>query len=45
MDGVRGKLMRFDMDELHGIVVIDHRKANIRRYEDVHLTRRPGIQA
>ena len=43
MDGLRGRLMRFDMDELHGTQVIDHRKANIRRYVDVHLTRREGV--
>lgn len=35
--------MRFDMDEIHGTKVIDHRKANIRRYVDVHLTRRPDV--
>jgi len=43
MDGVRGRLMRFDLDELHGTQIIDHRKANIRRYVDVHLTRREGV--
>ena len=99
VDGVRGRLMRFDMDQLHGTQVlerergregwrekmrthiihahahpntrahahtgrrpffqtmilffssnlalrtqvIDHRKANVRRYLDVHLTRRPGV--
>ncbi len=31
MDGLRGRLMRFDMDDLHGVKVIDHRKANMRR--------------
>jgi hypothetical protein len=31
MDGLRGRLMRFDLDDLHGVKVIDHRKANMRR--------------
>uniref|UniRef100_A0A7S0DX39 EGF-like domain-containing protein n=1 Tax=Hanusia phi TaxID=3032 RepID=A0A7S0DX39_9CRYP len=43
VDGVRGKLMRFDMDSLHGVKVMDHRFANIRRYVDVDITRRAGV--
>ena len=31
VDGLRGRLMRFDMDELHDPKNLDHRKANIRR--------------
>lgn len=43
MDGLRGNLMRFDMDELHVTHVIDHQRANIRRYLDVPLRRREGV--
>jgi len=42
-DGMRGKLMRFDFDSLHGTEIIDHRFANIRRYVDVDVKRRPGV--
>jgi hypothetical protein len=43
LDGIRGRLMRFDMDELHGTKVIDHRRANVRRYVDVHVSRRENV--
>ncbi|EKX35446.1 hypothetical protein GUITHDRAFT_118362 [Guillardia theta CCMP2712] len=43
VDGVRGKLMRFDMDSLHGVKVMDHRFANIRRYVDVDISRRADV--
>lgn len=43
LDGMRGKLMRFDMDRLHTTELIDHRYANIRRYVDVDIQRLEGV--
>jgi len=42
-DGSRGKLMRSDFDKLHTTEMIDHRFANVRRYVDVDLFRKPGV--
>ena len=43
IDGLRQRLMRFDFDELHGTEVIDHRRANVRRYVDIHVKPREGV--
>lgn len=42
-DGLRGELLRFDAESLHGPGTLDHRSANIRRYSDVRLKRVPGV--
>ena len=36
-------LLRYDFEVPHGIGVLDHSLANVRRYHDVEIRRRPGV--
>eukprot|EP00873_Tetraselmis_striata_P011821 jgi/Tetstr1/432085/TSEL_021556.t1 len=36
-------LLRYDFEEPHGVGVLDHSRANVRRYHDVSVRRVPGV--
>jgi len=36
-------LLRYDFEKPHGVGVLDHSQANVRRYHDVEVTRRAGV--
>ncbi|KAK3258791.1 hypothetical protein CYMTET_32180 [Cymbomonas tetramitiformis] len=42
-DGLNGTLMRFDFEKPHYPGSLDHQMANVRRYEEIRLTRVPGV--
>ena len=42
-DGLNGTLIRYDFQEPHGPGSLDHSRASVRRYDDIELTRVPGI--